>query len=80
MLSTSAAPAAVVERVHARRRRILRRAIVLTLAVSIALVILVVASLAVGSRALAPSDVFSALFSDRRDLSLIHISEPTRPY
>lgn len=64
---TAAAPPAAAAEVAARRRAALIRTAVLTLAVSFLLLVLVLVSLAVGSRALAPADVVSALVTDRRD-------------
>jgi len=64
---STATPSAVTAHLAQRRRSALTRAVALTLIVSVALVGLVILSLAVGSRALAPADVVSALFSDRRD-------------
>ncbi|WP_314457010.1 iron ABC transporter permease [uncultured Microbacterium sp.] len=65
-LSAAARPATAAHLLH-RRRRARRRATGLTLFAVVILVGLVVASLAVGSRALAPTDVISALFSGQRD-------------
>jgi iron complex transport system permease protein len=65
--SSPTASPGVAAHLGARRRAALLRAVILTLIVSAALVGLVILSLAVGSRALAPGDVVSALFSDRRD-------------
>ncbi|KEP74550.1 hypothetical protein HR12_08435 [Microbacterium sp. SUBG005] len=50
-----------------RRRHARARTITLTLVMVAALAALAIASLAIGSRALAPPDVIAALFSDRRD-------------
>jgi iron complex transport system permease protein len=65
--SSPVASTAVAAHLSSRRRRAALRATILTLALTVALVGLVILSLAVGSRALAPADVVSALFSDRRD-------------
>lgn len=57
----------VSDRLIARRRSSRRRTLVVVLVMSVIVAGLVVASLAVGSRFLAPTDVLSAVFSDRRD-------------
>ncbi|MCJ1708670.1 iron ABC transporter permease [Microbacterium sp. VKM Ac-2923] len=58
-----------------RRRRSRRKALSSTLVVAAILLALILASLAVGSRSLAPADVFAALVSDRRDAVGVIIHE-----
>ncbi|MEV7874447.1 iron ABC transporter permease [Microbacterium sp. NPDC089188] len=72
-------PTAVAERVIARRRRSRARALVFTLVMLGAVALLVIASLAVGSRPLAPGDVVAALFSDRRDAAGVIVHELRAP-
>ncbi|MFB9786288.1 FecCD family ABC transporter permease [Microbacterium testaceum] len=61
------------------RRSLPVRALVLVLSVGGILALLIVASLAVGSRALAPGDVLSALFTDRRDAAGVIVHELRLP-
>lgn len=66
-VTAAAPPSAGSAHVIERRRRARRRRITLTLTALAVLLVLSVASLAIGSRPLAPLDVIGALFSDRRD-------------
>lgn len=80
MLETSHAdPSAVAAHLVTRRTSARRRAVILILVLCAVLAALVVASLAVGSRALAPADVLSALFSDRRDAAGVIVHELRMP-
>lgn len=72
-----APPAATL--VAARRRQRHVRAVVVTVAMCALLLVLVVASLAIGSRPLAFPDVISALFSDRRDATGVIVHDLRLP-
>lgn len=68
-------PPTAVTRLVTRHRAARMRLVILTVAMVVAVVVLTVASLAVGSRALAPADVIAALFSDRRDAAGVIVHE-----
>jgi len=68
-------PPTAVTRLVTRHRAARMRLVILTVAMVVAVIVLTVASLAVGSRALAPAEVIAALFSDRRDAAGVIVHE-----
>lgn len=78
-VTAAAPPSVVAQHVLARRRRTRARTILVTLAMLGAVALLAVASLAIGSRPLAPGDVIAALFSDRRDAVGVIVHELRAP-
>lgn len=78
-VTAAASPTVVTARVVARRRHGRVRTITLTLVMLAVLTALAIASLAVGSRALAPADVIAALFSDRRDAVSVIVHDLRAP-
>ncbi|MXS74072.1 MULTISPECIES: FecCD family ABC transporter permease [unclassified Microbacterium] len=72
-----APPAATL--VAARRQRRHVRTVVATLAILVLLAVMVIASLAVGSRPLAFPDVIAALFSERRDATGVIVHDLRLP-